>query len=71
VQDVAFANPDGSTALVAFNGGDAAQTFSVRWGDRWFGYTLAAGAAATASKADPAPALDTRSMQVSRLVPRV
>jgi glucosylceramidase len=47
VQDVAFTNPDGSTALVAFNSGAAARTFVLRWGDRWLRYTLAAGAAAT------------------------
>jgi O-glycosyl hydrolase len=47
VQDVAFVNPDGSTALVAFNSGTAARTFAVQWGDRWFSYRLAGGAAAT------------------------
>jgi O-glycosyl hydrolase len=47
VQDVAFANPDGSTALVAFNSGTSQRTFQVRWGEKWFGYTLAGGAAAT------------------------
>ena len=47
VQDVAFVNPDGSTALVAFNSGTSPRTFQVQWGNRWFGYTLAGGAAAT------------------------
>jgi len=47
VQDVAFVNPDGSTALVAFNSGTSPRTFQVEWGNRWFGYTLAGGAAAT------------------------
>ena len=47
VQDVAFANPDGSTALVAFNSAATPQAFQVRWGDRAFGYRLAPGAAAT------------------------
>jgi O-glycosyl hydrolase len=47
VEDVAFVNPDSSNALVAFNSGTAARTFGVRWGDRWFGYTLPGGAAAT------------------------
>ncbi|GIH17152.1 discoidin domain-containing protein [Rugosimonospora africana] len=47
LQDVAFANPDGSTALVVFNSGTASRTFRVGWGDKSFGYTLPAGAAAT------------------------
>jgi glucosylceramidase len=47
VQDVAFTNPDGSTALVAFNSGTSRKTFRVRWGDRWFSYSLGGGAAAT------------------------
>ncbi|MEV6107523.1 discoidin domain-containing protein [Streptomyces sp. NPDC051940] len=47
VQDVAFVNPDGSKALVAFNSGTAARTFRVQWGNRWFSYTLNSGAAAT------------------------
>ncbi|MFI7015935.1 discoidin domain-containing protein [Streptomyces sp. NPDC050164] len=47
VEDVAFTNPDGSTALVTYNSGGTARTFNVGWGDRHFTYTLAAGAAAT------------------------
>jgi O-glycosyl hydrolase len=47
VQDVAFVNPDGSTALVAFNSGTSPKAFTVRWGDKWFTYQLAGGAAAT------------------------
>lgn len=47
IEDVAFTNPDGSTALVTFNSGSTARTFHVRWGDRYFTHTLAAGAAAT------------------------
>ena len=47
LEDVAFTNPDGSTALIAYNSGTAERTFTVRWGDRTFTYTLAAGAAAT------------------------
>ncbi|WP_330285892.1 discoidin domain-containing protein [Streptomyces sp. NBC_00576] len=47
VEDVAFTNPDGSTALVTYNSGSTARTFNVGWGDRHFTYTLAAGAAAT------------------------
>lgn len=47
VQDVAFVNPDGSTALVAFNSATTARTFRVQWGGKWFTYQLPAGAAAT------------------------
>ncbi|MEV5440024.1 discoidin domain-containing protein [Streptomyces sp. NPDC052682] len=47
IEDVAFTNPDGSTALVTYNSGSTARTFTVVWGDRHFTYTLAAGAAAT------------------------
>ncbi|MFF6877484.1 discoidin domain-containing protein [Streptomyces sp. NPDC012474] len=47
VEDVAFTNPDGSTALVTYNSGTTARTFNVGWGDRHFTYNLAAGAAAT------------------------
>ncbi len=47
VQDVAFVNPDGSTALVAFNSATSEKTFRVQWGDKWFTYRLAGGAAAT------------------------
>ncbi|CAL9371396.1 hypothetical protein SUDANB1_00871 [Streptomyces sp. enrichment culture] len=47
VEDVAFTNPDGSTALVTHNSADTARTFNVGWGDRHLTYTLAAGAAAT------------------------
>ncbi|MER5689542.1 discoidin domain-containing protein [Streptomyces sp. NPDC002205] len=47
VQDVAFVNPNGSTALVAFNSANSPKTFRVQWGDKWFSYTLAGGAAAT------------------------
>ncbi|MEU0247338.1 discoidin domain-containing protein [Streptomyces sp. NPDC006235] len=47
IEDVAFTNPDGSTALVTFNSGTSARTFTVGWGNRHFTYTLAAKAAAT------------------------
>jgi glucosylceramidase len=47
LEDVAFTNPDGSTALVTYNSASTARTFNVGWGDRHFTYTLAAGAAAT------------------------
>ncbi|MDX2938412.1 discoidin domain-containing protein [Streptomyces ipomoeae] len=61
VENVAFTNPDGSTALVTYNSGSGDRTFTVRWGKRHFSYTLAAGAAATftwagnqSGKTDPA-----------------
>jgi O-glycosyl hydrolase len=47
IQDVAFSNPDGSKALVAYNSGTERTSFNVQWGDRWFAYTLDAGAAVT------------------------
>ncbi|MEQ4209181.1 discoidin domain-containing protein [Actinopolymorpha sp. B9G3] len=47
VADVAFVNPDGSKAVVAHNSGTERTTFQIQWGDRWFSYALAPGAAAT------------------------
>ncbi|WP_329324678.1 discoidin domain-containing protein [Streptomyces luteogriseus] len=47
IEDVAFTNPDGSTALITYNSGTTDRTFTARWGDRHFTYTLWAGAAAT------------------------
>jgi glucosylceramidase len=47
VEDVAFRNPDGSLALIVFNGRAAPATFKVRWAGQAFLYTLPAGAAAT------------------------
>lgn len=47
IATVAFLNPDGSTALVAYNQTSAAQTFNVQWGNLSFSYTLPAMAAAT------------------------
>jgi glucosylceramidase len=49
IASVAFQNPDGSTALVAFNGTAGSQTFQVQWGAQSFSYTLPALAAATFS----------------------
>ncbi|MFF1868432.1 discoidin domain-containing protein [Kitasatospora herbaricolor] len=45
--DVAFRNPDGSTALVVHNENDDPRTFAVAVGDRSFEYTLPGGALAT------------------------
>ena len=47
IQDVAFQNPDGSTALLAVNAGSSSQTFGVTDNGQNFSYTLPAGAVAT------------------------
>jgi glucosylceramidase len=47
LMDVAFRNPDGSTALVVHNENDDPRTFAVAVGDRSFEYTLPGGALAT------------------------
>ena len=49
VATVAFENPDGSTALVAYNSTTTSQTFQVQWGTQSFPYTLPALSAATFS----------------------
>ncbi|MFS8097198.1 discoidin domain-containing protein [Lentzea alba] len=47
IMDVAFRNPDGSTALVVHNQHDDPRTFAVNVGDRTFEHTLPGGALAT------------------------
>jgi len=47
IASVAFLNPDGSTALIAYNSSAASQTFQVQWGTQAFSYTLPAASAAT------------------------
>jgi glucosylceramidase len=47
IMDVAFRNPDGSTALVVHNENDDPRSFAVAVGDRVFEYTLPGGALAT------------------------
>ena len=47
VMDVAFANPDGSTVLIAHNENDSAQAFAVQEGDQRFTYTLPGDSIAT------------------------
>jgi len=47
IMDVAFRNPDGSTALVVHNENDNPSTFAVAVGDQSFEYTLPGGALAT------------------------
>lgn len=44
---VAFLNPDGSKALVAYNDTRTSKTFQVQWGNRSFPYTLSGFAGAT------------------------
>lgn len=47
ITDVAFRNPDGSTALVVHNENDNPRSFAVAVGDQDFEYTLPGGALAT------------------------
>jgi len=47
IMDVAFRNPDGSTALVVHNENDDPRSFAVAVGDQKFEYTLPGGALAT------------------------
>ncbi len=47
VQNVAFQNPDGRLALIAFNAAGAARLVQVRVGGQAFSYTLPAGALVT------------------------
>ncbi len=44
---VAFVNPDGSMALIAYNSSASSQSFQVQWGTQSFSYTLPGTAAAT------------------------
>jgi glucosylceramidase len=47
IATVAFQNPDGSLALIAYNASSSAQQFKVQWGTQAFSYTLPASAAAS------------------------
>jgi len=47
IASVAFLNPDGSTALIAYNSVGSSQTFQVQWGTQSFSYVLPAFSAAT------------------------
>jgi len=47
IASVAFENPDGSMALIAYNRSVSSQTFQAQWGTQSFSYTLPATAAAT------------------------
>lgn len=47
IPNVAWKNPDGSKALIAYNGTGSAQSVKVVWGDESFTYTLPAATSAT------------------------
>ena len=47
IVSVAFENPDGSKALIAFNNSVASEPIKVQWGTQTFAYTLPSLAAAT------------------------
>ncbi|MDX6353435.1 MAG: glucosylceramidase [Streptomyces sp.] len=47
IRNVAWKNPDGSKALVAYNESTSAQQLRVNWGNESFAYTMPAGASAT------------------------
>ncbi|WP_084704400.1 ricin-type beta-trefoil lectin domain protein [Phaeacidiphilus oryzae] len=47
VPNVAWSNPDGSKALIAYNGGGSAQPVHVVWGGQSFDYSLPAQTSAT------------------------
>jgi glucosylceramidase len=47
IASVAFVNPDGSMALIAYNSSPSSQSFQVQWGTQSFSYTLPGTAAAT------------------------
>ena len=47
IRSLAFKNPDGSIALVVYNGSSAAQTFTVNWQGASFSYALPSNAMAT------------------------
>jgi O-glycosyl hydrolase len=52
IENVAFKNPDGSKVLIAYNAGNAANTFKVVSGTASFSYTLNPGAVATFTWSD-------------------
>ncbi|GAB3423088.1 ricin-type beta-trefoil lectin domain protein [Flindersiella endophytica] len=47
IPNVAWKNPDGSKALIAYNGGTSSQPLKVVWGNQAFVYTLPARTSAT------------------------
>ena len=75
IMDVAFRNPDGSTALVVHNENDDQRTFAVAQGGHAFEYTLPGGALATFTwPADPSlddghELLDAEPMRATAVTP--
>jgi glucosylceramidase len=47
LEDVAFANPDGSLVVIVLNSGSAAVNFNIGWKGKYISYMLASAAAAT------------------------
>jgi len=47
INATAFKNPDGTIAVVAYNGSSSGQTVKIKWGPQTFIYTLAGSAAVT------------------------
>ncbi len=47
IDDVAFKNPDGSIAVLVYNGNSTASQFSINWLGKTVSYTLPSGAVAT------------------------
>jgi len=47
IDDVAFKNPDGSIAVLVYNGASSPNTFSLNWQGKTVNYALPAGAVAT------------------------
>ncbi len=47
IRNVAWKNPDGSKALIAYNESSSSQQVRVNWGNESFAYTLPGGASAT------------------------
>lgn len=72
LESVAFQNPDGSKVLIVANFKDKAISFTVRWGEHAFAYTLPPISAATFTwtgepvyAAPPAPPTDVRATAVN------
>jgi glucosylceramidase len=67
VPNVAWQNPDGSKALVAYNGTSSAQPLVVNWGNESFSYSLPAATSATFTWAGTQGASATKSGQITGL----
>ncbi|HEX3590491.1 MAG TPA: ricin-type beta-trefoil lectin domain protein, partial [Pseudonocardiaceae bacterium] len=67
VPNVAWQNPDGSKALVAYNGTSTAQQVVVNWGNESFSYSLPAATSATFTWAGVQGASTTKTGQITGL----